>query len=133
MEIFMHKKLASSLVLAVAMLGTLVAPSYADDDTFKKVAQFPVKLLGSGVATAVGMPEGAVKDGVKGSKMSTKWVAKKLGDEDGTFQTWTGAVLGGPVGIAGGAAYGIFDGAVHGAKTGWEKPFSKDSFTFKEE
>jgi len=129
----MHKKLASSLALAVAMLGTLVAPSYADGDTFKNVVQFPVKLLGSAVGAAVGMPEGAVKDGVKGSKMSTKWVAKKLGDEDGQFQTWTGALLGGPVGIAGGAAYGVFDGGVHGAKTGYEKPFSKESFTFKEE
>ncbi len=129
----MQKKLAYSLILAVALVGTVVAPSYADDDTFKSVVQFPLRLLGSAAGTVVGAPEGAVKDGVKGAKMSTKWVAGKLGDEDGQFQTWTGALLGGPVGIVGGAAYGMFDGGLHGAKTGYEKPFSKESFTFKEE
>lgn len=129
----MQKKLAFSLVLAVAMAGTVVAPSYAEDDTFKSIVQFPVKVLGSAAGAVVGVPEGAVKDGVKGAKMSTKWVAGKLGDEDGTYQTWFGALLGGPFGIAGGAAYGMFDGGWHGMKTGYEKPFSKESFTFKDE
>jgi len=129
----MHKKLASCFMLAAAVVGAMAAPSYADGDTFKSIVQFPVKLLGSGASTAVGMPEGAVKDGVKGAQMSTKWVAGKLGDEDGKYQTWAGAVLGGPVGLLGGAAYGVFDGGWHGMKTGYEKPFTKESFTFKEE
>lgn len=129
----MHNKLASSLILALAVAGTVVAPSYADDDTFKNIVQVPVKTLGSAASTAVGMPEGAIKDGVKGAQMATKWVAGKLGDEDGKYQTWFGAVLGGPFGIAGGAAYGVFDGGWHGMKSGWEKPFTKDSFTFKED
>ena len=133
MEICMLKKLASSFVLASALVGTMVAPSYADDDTFKTVCLFPVRVLGSGVGTVVGVPLGAVKDGTKGAIMSTKWVAGKLGNEDGMYQQWTGAIVGGPFGIVGGAAYGCFDGGWHGMKTGYEKPFSKEAFTFKED
>lgn len=129
----MQKKLASSFILAAALVGTIVAPSYADDDTFKNICQFPVKMLGSSVSTVIGVPLGAVKDGTKGARMSTKWVAGKLGNEDGQYQQWFGAVLGGPFGVAGGAAYGCFDGGWHGMKTGYEKPFTKDSFTFKED
>ena len=129
----MRNKLASSFMAAVALVGTMVAPSYADDSTFQQIVFFPVRVLGSGVSTLIGMPEGAVKDGVKGAMMSTKWVAEKLGDEDGKGQTFFGAILGGPVGFVGGAAYGTFDGGWHGMKTGYEKPFSKDSFTFKDE
>ena len=129
----MLKKLASSFILASALVGTMVAPSYADDDTFKTVCLFPVKVLGSGVGTVVGVPLGAVKDGTKGAMMSTKWVAGKLGNEDGQYQQWTGALVGGPFGVVGGAAYRCFDGAWHGMKTGFEKPFSKEAFTFKED
>jgi len=109
----------------------MVAPSYADDDTFKTVCLFPVRVLGSGVGTVVGVPLGAVKDGTKGAIMSTKWVAGKLGNEDGMYQQWTGALVGGPFGVVGGAAYGCFDGGWHGMKTGFEKPFSKEAFTFQ--
>jgi len=129
----MHKKLASSFILAATLVGSIVAPSYADDDTFKNICQFPVKVLGSGAGTVVGMPEGAVKDGTKGAKMATKWVAGKLGNEDGKYQQWFGAILGGPFGIAGGATYGVFDGGWHGMRTGYDKPFSKEAFTFKED
>ena len=133
MEIFMHKKLASSFILAATLVGTLVAPSFADGDTFQSICYFPVRLVGSTCSTIIGVPEGAVKDGTKGAKMATKWVAGKLGNEDGQYQQWAGAILGGPFGIAGGATYGCFDGGWHGMKTGYSKPFTKDSFTFKED
>lgn len=129
----MVRKLATSFILASTLVGAMVAPSFAADDTFQSICYFPVRLLGSATGTVIGVPEGAVKDGVKGAQMATKWVATKLGDDDGTYQTWAGAILGAPFGIVGGAAYGTFDGAVHGVKTGYNKPFSKDSFTFKDE
>jgi hypothetical protein len=130
----MFRKIATSFMLASALVGAMVSPSFAaNDDTFQAIVYFPVRLVGSAVSTLIGIPEGAVKDGVKGAQMSTKWVAGKLGDEDGTYQTWTGAIFGAPFGILGGAAYGTFDGGWHGMKTGYKEPFSKDSFTFKEE
>jgi hypothetical protein len=129
----MFKKLATSFMLASALVGAMVAPAFADDSTFQQICLFPVRVAGSATSTVVGVPEGAVKDGVKGAMMSTKWVAGKLGDENGTYQNWFGAVLGGPFGLLGGGAYGVFDGAWHGMKTGYEKPFSKEAFTFKDE
>ncbi len=138
----MRNKLASSLLLALALVGTLVAPSFAaskastssdDNDTFKSVCMFPWKVAGSGVSTVIGVPEGATKDGTRGAIMATKWIAGKLGNEDGPYQLWVGGLVGGPFGALGGATYGCFDGAWHGLKSGYQEPFSKDSFTFKDE
>lgn len=130
----MRNKIASSFMLALALAGTLVLPSMAaDDDTFAAICRFPWRVAGSAVGTAVGVPEGIYKDSVKGAIMSTKWAAGKLGDENGTYQTWWGAMFAGPFGTVGGGAYGAFDGAWHGLKTGYDKPFSKDAFTFKDE
>lgn len=140
----MLKKLATSFMLASALVGALVLPTLAQnakttatsagsDDTFQNIVFFPVRVVGSGVGLAVGIPLGAVKDGVKGAQMGTKWVAGKLGNEDGVYQNWVGALVGGPVGLAGGSAYGTFDGGWHGIVTGYEKPFSTEAFTFKEE
>lgn len=129
----MRNKIASSFMLALALAGTLVVPSRADDDTFKSICMFPWKVVGSAVGTVVGVPEGMYKDSVKGAIMSTKWTADKLGNENGTYQTWWGAILTGPFGAVGGGAYGAFDGGWHGLKTGYDKPFSKDAFTYKDE
>jgi len=129
----MLNKLASSFILASALIGTLVAPSYADDDTFKSICLFPVRVVGAGVGTVLGVPLGAVKDGVKGYGKGENWVAGKVGSEDGNASKFVGCLTGGPFGFVGGAAYGVFDGTVHGFKTGYSKPFSKDSFTFKDE
>ncbi|MBN9394588.1 MAG: hypothetical protein J0H83_05035 [Candidatus Melainabacteria bacterium] len=85
------------------------------------------------MGSVVGVPLGVVRDGNRGAIKSTQWVAGKLGNEDGMYQQWTGAIVGAPFGIVGGAAYGMFDGCWHGMKTGFEKPFSKDAFTFKED
>lgn len=135
----MFNKLATSLLLASALIGA-ISPSFAatsnansSDDTFQNIVYFPVRVVGSAVGLVVGVPEGAVKDGVKGAQLSTKWVAGKLGDENGKYQQVAGAVLGAPFGIVGGAAYGTFDGGWHGVSTGYEKPFSQEAFTFKDE
>lgn len=129
----MLKKIASSFLVASALVGSMAAPSFADDDTFRNIVFFPVRVVGMGVGTVAGVPLGIVKDGTKGSIMATKWVADKLGDENGMYHQMVGGVLGGPFGLVGGGAYGVFDGGWHGMKTGYEQPFSKDAFTFKDE
>lgn len=129
----MFKKIASSFLIASALVGTMAAPSHADDSTFQTIVFFPVRVLGSGVGTVVGVPLGMVKDGNRGAIKATKWVAGKLGDEDGKYHQVAGGLLGGPFGLVGGAAYGSFDGGWHGMKTGFEQPFSKEAFTFKDE
>ncbi|MBX9670993.1 MAG: hypothetical protein K2X93_25595 [Candidatus Obscuribacterales bacterium] len=129
----MFKKIASSFLIASALVGTMAAPSHADDSTFQTIVFFPVRVLGSGVGTVVGVPLGVAKDGTQGYIKATKWVAGKMGDEDGKYHQIFGGIVGGPFGFAGGGAYGVFDGGWHGMKTGYEQPFSKDAFTFKDE
>ena len=129
----MLKKIASSFLIASALVGSMAAPSFAGEDTFRQIVFLPVRLAGMGVGTVVGVPLGVVKDGTRGSIQATKWVAGKLGDEDGTYHQTVGGIVGGPFGLAGGAAYGVFDGGWHGMKTGFEQPFSKEAFTFKDE
>jgi hypothetical protein len=133
LEKLMLRKIAFSLVLAAGLGGATIAPSFASDDTFQDIVLFPVKAVGSGFGLVLGIPLGAAKDSVKGGWSGTTFVAKALGNEDGTGQQVVGSVIGGPVGFVGGAAYGMFDGAVHGAKSGFSSPFGKDSFTYKDE
>jgi len=130
----MLNKLASSFILASALVGTMVAPSLAgDESTFESIVNVPVRVVGAGVGGTVGVPLGAVKDGVKGWMKASKSVAGALGNEDGSFQQIVGCSIGGPFGAVGGSAFGVFDGLVHGVKTGYEKPFTKEAFTFKDE
>ncbi len=130
----MLKKLAPSFTLASALVCTLVAPSLAgDESTFQSIVNCPVRAVGATVGGTVGVPLGALKDSVKWYMKASKSVAGSLGNEDGSFQTMTGMIVGGPFGAVGGAAFGCFDGAVHGVKTGYEKPFTKEAFTFKDE
>ncbi len=129
----MLKKIASSFLVATALVGSMAAPSFADDDTFRNIVFFPVRVVGMGVGTVVGVPLGMVKDGTKGSIMATQWAAEKLGDENGMYHQMIGGIVAGPFGLVGGGAYGAFDGGWHGMKTGYEQPFSKDAFTFKDE
>jgi hypothetical protein len=133
MEKCMFKKIASSFLIASALVGSIAAPSLADDSTFQTIVYFPVRVLGAGVGTVVGVPLGATKDGTRGFIKSTQWVAGKLGNEDGKYHQIAGGILGGPFGLVGGGAYGCFDGSWHGLKTGFEQPFSKEAFTFKDE
>src|SRR5579885_354119 len=116
MEICMRNKLASSFMLALALVGTIGLPSFADDDTFKTIVMFPWKVAGMCVGTAVGVPEGMVKDGVKGCQMAQEWTTEKLGNKDSKVAQFFGYALGGPFGLAGGAGYGSFDGGWHGMK-----------------
>jgi hypothetical protein len=129
----MRKTLTSSLILASAFISAMAAPTFAGDSTFNSAVEFPVKLAGCGVGSVVGVPLGSFKDSVKGGQAAAKYVAKTLGNEDGDGHMLVGYVVGAPFGAVYGAAYGSVDGLVHGFKTGYDKPFSKDAFTFKDE
>lgn len=129
----MRIKLASSFMLAMALMATVVVPSLAEGSTLSSIVSFPLKVTGSAVSTVVGVPEGMYKDSVVGAVKATEWTSGKLGSDKNTYHTIAGALVGGPFGIVGGGAFGAFDGAFHGMKAGYEKPFSHDAFTYKDE
>jgi hypothetical protein len=129
----MVKKLVSYVAVAATVIGSAVLPSMADDSTAGKVLGFPFKATGSALSTVWGVPLGMTKGGVEGGMKTTKYVAGKLGNEECPVRLAAASVIGGPFGVVGGAAYGSVVGAIHGAKTGYEHPFSMESFRFKED
>ena len=114
-----------SVLLAVASFLALGAtPSYAND-AVNGVASF----VGSTAATIVDVPEGIIVDSLWRMPMKTTHaLAEKFGDEKGFEQNVVGALIGIPVGIVWGIPEGAIRGGRHGMSTGWEKPFSTDSF-----
>lgn len=115
-----------SIVLTIASLiaiGT-ATPSYAND-AVNNVASF----IGSTAAMIVDVPQGILVDSLWHMPMKTQHaLAEKFGDENGLEQNVVGAIIGIPVGMVWGVPEGALRGAKHGLSTGWEKPFSTDSF-----
>ncbi len=120
-----------SLLLTVACALSLctAAPSYAND-ALNNVASF----FGSVTATIIDVPEGIIVDSLYNMPLKTTHaLADKFGDEKGFQQNVAGAAIGIPVGFLWGIPYGAIRGGRHGMTSGWEKPFSTESFIVSEE
>jgi hypothetical protein len=115
-----------SVLLALASLIALgtATPSFANG-----VVGDVCSVVGSTTATIVGVPEGILVDSLWRMPMKT-WhtLADKFGDDKGFQQNVAGAVIGIPVGFVWGIPEGAIRGGHHGMTTGWEKPFSTESF-----
>jgi len=120
-----------SVLLAIASLmvvGT-ATPSNANE-CVNSVGSF----VGSATATLIDIPEGIIVDSLWRMPMKT-WhaLADSFGDENGFQQNVAGAVIGIPVGFLYGIPEGAIRGGRHGMTTGWEKPFSTESFLVLDE
>lgn len=112
------------LGLAALLVAGTATPSYADG-----VVGGVASWAGSTTATIVDAPEGMVADSLWNMPLKT-WhaLAERFGDEHGFQQNVAGAVIGIPVGFLWGIPEGFIRGGRHGMTTGWEKPFSTESF-----
>ncbi len=133
----MSKLTVMQKVLVTLALASSVAPALALDYEAKPInwcVKAPIRLVG-GVSGAVvnGAFCGPVDDGYHWFLKGTKHVAGKFGDEKGAGQIAAGVPTGGSVGLVLGGGYGVLDGAIHGFKTGWSKPFSRWSYITMEE
>lgn len=119
----MNKK---SVVFSLACLLTLgAAPSYAADNALGDIASF----FGSTAAVIFDVPQAIVIDSLWRVPLKTeRALAEKFGDEKGFEQNVVATVIGVPVGMVWGVPAGALRGAKHGMGTGWEKPFSTESF-----
>jgi hypothetical protein len=114
-----------------------VAPALALDYEAKPIhwcIMAPIRLVGgvSGAVVNAGFC-GPIDDGYHWFLKGTKHVAGKFGDEKGAGQIAAAVPIGGSVGLVLGTGYGVLDGACHGFKTGWSKPFSRWSYITMEE
>jgi len=133
----MKLTVSKRIIFSAIMMASAISPALALDYEAKPVKWVllaPVRLVG-GVSGALvsGSVFGPIHDGYHWSVKGTKHVAGKFGDEAGTGQLIAAAPIGGSVGLVLGTAYGVPDGAIHGFKTGWDKPFSKWSYNNMEE
>jgi hypothetical protein len=123
------KNKALALVSAAVMSLGFVLPSMADG-----VLGGVASAAGSITAGIIDTPEGIIVDSLyRCPHHAQRCLARSFGDEKGFGQNVVGAVIGFPFGFVWGIPYGAVDGLTHGVKTGWEKPFSMDSFNVTEE
>jgi len=124
----MKNKTLALIAAGVLSLGTAL-PSLADG---------PLKcgagLVGSTTAVIIDTPEGIVVNSLYRTPHTMRvQLAKHFGDEKGLVQNVAGALIGWPVGIVWGIPYGAIVGMRHGYISGWEKPFSMESYIVSEE
>lgn len=120
----MNKK---SIILSLAGVLSLTTalPSYAADNALGGIASF----FGSSAAVILDVPQGILVDSLWRVPLKTqRSLAEAFGDEKGFQQNVAATVIGVPVGMVWGVPAGALRGAKHGMGTGWEKPFSTESF-----
>lgn len=119
------RKTALVLSLASAIGFGINTPSYADDNGLGSIASF----FGSVTAVCFDVPTAMVVDTLWRVPLKTqRTLAEKFGDDHGFQQNVAATVIGVPVGMVWGVPAGALRGAKHGMGTGWEKPFSTESF-----
>lgn len=121
----MNKKLLSMLLVASFMFSicTTGAKAAGMENVFKQVTGV---VLGVGIGPAVGGLRGFVHGWLWGKDAT----AEALGDKDGIPQQAVGFATGGVVGAAAGGVSGVLMGAYDGLKYGWDKPWSKQNFSW---
>lgn len=129
------KNKALMLLTSAALAVGAGMPALADDGPVHSMAQ----LAGASTALVVDVPEGMVVDGLyRVPKKCWKSLAYHLGDNHDQGICWlgqqmVGMTVGVPVGVLWGIPYGALHGAKHGIGSGWDKPFSSESYIVTEE
>ncbi len=123
----MKMKSLAMLAASVLCMGTAM-PSYADG-MLGGVASF----FGSTTALIIDIPEGILVHSLwRTPKETSHILAEKFGDEKGLGQNLAGLALGVPTGFVWGIPLGAIHGGRHALDTGWEKPFSTESYLVSE-
>lgn len=122
------KKNLAILVAACALTAGTAVPSFAG--TTADLAG----TVGSTAALVIDIPEGMALDSLwRQPKRFSHAMADKLGDEHGLAEQVVGAMIGIPAGMVWGVPHGAIQGGRHALSSGWEKPFSTESFIVSEE
>jgi hypothetical protein len=121
---------------AILSIAAMV-PAYALDYEAKPIKwciEAPFRTVGALSGGAVcGLVTAPIDDGFHTGKRATKRLAGTFGDENGNMEILAAAPIMGPSATVAGGAHGFVRGMWHGAKLGWEKPFSRWSYITEEE
>jgi len=131
----MKNKTALTLLASLAVVLGFSTPSFADGGAMGSAKSF----AGASSAFLVDVPEGALVDGLyRTPKKCWKGLAEAFGGNTDHGLCWAGQQLVGltvgvPFGVVWGIPTGAFHGGKHGISTGWDKPFSTESYIVTEE
>jgi len=133
----MKNKTALTLLTSFAVGCGFAAPSFADGGPMNSAKS----AAGATTALVVDVPEGIVVDSLyRCPKKCWHGLAVALGDNPRSDfglcylgQQLVGITVGVPVGVVWGIPYGALHGAKHGIGSGWDKPFSTESYIVSEE
>lgn len=131
------RRLLSLAIIMVCLISPALIPVYSLDYEAKpinKVLHAPAKVVGAiSGAVVCGLFSAPIDDGFHAGKRATTHVAGAFGDENGKTEQLAAAPVTYPVGFVVGGVRGVGRGFIHGAKKGWDKPFSRWSFVTTEE
>lgn len=124
-----------AIMTVVMMAATMASPALAADDT--PLGQVG-GLLGATTATIIDVPEGILYHSLYNCPLkTTQYLIDAFGGGATTAARVDQAIVAGaigiPVGFLWGIPYGAIRGGTHGMTTGWEEPFSTNSYIVIEE
>jgi len=126
----MKKKVLGLIAASAIAMSTMAPAMAADDSPLGSVGS----LMGATSAVIVDTPEGVLWHSLWNCPLkTTQYLAEAFGDSGGLGQNLVGAAIGIPTGFLWGIPYGALAGAKHGMGTGWDKPFSTESYLVMEE
>ncbi|MFN8658066.1 MAG: hypothetical protein U0105_17145 [Candidatus Obscuribacterales bacterium] len=120
----MNKKFLITLIASALTMGAAL-PTFADDSSLDDFAS----LAGTSTALVIDVPQAMIVDTLWWSPLhAQRSLAGHFGDDKGLTQNVAAFVLGVPWGMVWGIPSGALRGAKHACSSGWEKPFSTESF-----
>ena len=120
------KKTLFMVLLAVSVLLPICSTTAKAESAENFAKQTTGVVLWVGVGPVVGGARGFVKGWLWGKDAT----AEALGDKNGAIHQVIGFATGGVLGAAAGGVSGVLMGAYDGIKYGWDKPWSKENFSW---
>lgn len=117
-------------LLLVALIVSCLFPMCA----IKAKADGGNEFLKQTTGVVLGVGVGPVIGGLRGFTKGWLWgkdeTAEALGNKDGAIHQAIGFATGGVLGAAAGGVSGVLMGAYDGVKYGWDKPWTKENFSW---
>lgn len=122
------------LALSAATFG-IATPAHAEKEgeMAKQALLLPVRMTAIGSGMVVGIPVAITRRSSNRCIEFTQTFADNIGGKEHIIPMAMASIMGVPFGLVVGSAEGVHAGGKNAISSGWEKPFSLDSFSLGEE
>lgn len=125
----------SGLLAITAALVATCSPALAESEgtMAKQAALLPVRLVSIGAGGFLGIPVAITRRSSNRCIEFTESFADKIGGKDHLVPMTFASLMGVPFGLIVGTGEGVYAGGRNAIASGWEKPFSLESFSLQED